>query len=111
MRKIKRWLNDIFKPEDLNGIDMGTIGSALSDSSVRIIWLSNCLEEIKAINLEVDKRLLSGTENNLIDLCARRKAYQDILESILSARRQVVSQDPRPNLPSKGSINLDRVTA
>lgn len=111
MKKIKRWLRDIFAPHDFNDIDTDAIRAAFNDSSVRAFWLSACFDELKRINLEVDQRLLSGTNLQLTDLCARRRAYQDMLELVLSAKRRVVqeTQDLRPNLPS--GVNLDRVTA
>lgn len=110
MRKIKRWLKDIFNPEDFNDIDTEAIRSAFNDTSIRTLWLSSCLDELKRINLEVDKRILSGSDFQLTDLCARRKAYQDILEAVLSARRQV-TQDARPNPQKEVVVNLDRVTS
>jgi hypothetical protein len=112
MKKIKRWLNDIFGVEEFNNLDTSSIGEAFNDLMVRTIWLNSCFDELKRLNLEVDKRLLTGQDFNLIDLCARRKAYQDVLEAILSARRQVINgqQVVRPN-PKVMDVNLDRVTA
>lgn len=111
MKKFKEWLNDIFAAEDFGNLNMGIIGEALGDPTVRTVFLDSCLDELKRIHLEIDKRLLSGSELGLIDLCARRKAYQDVMESILSARR-LVKQEVRHN-PQQvdASINLDRVTA
>lgn len=111
MRKIKRWFKDIFNPEEFNNIDTSAIANAFNDSTIRGIWLAMCFDELRRINMEVDRRLLSGTNLQLTDLCARRKAYQDMLESILSARRQVIAgpQDVRHN--PKVEVNLDRVTA
>lgn len=111
MKKVKRWLRELFAPEDFNGLDIEMIRSSLNDSSIRSLWFYACLDEIRRMNMEVDKRLLSGTNLQLTDLCARRKAYQDVLEAVLSARRQVVSvpKDVRHN-PQVPGINLDRVT-
>ncbi len=108
MKKIKRWLKDIFDPE--NDLDIDAIRSAFNDTSVRTIWLSECLEQLKQVNRDIDKRLLNGTNLQLTDLCARRKAYQDMLEAVLSARRQV-TQDVRPNPKVQVDVDLDRVTA
>lgn len=113
MKRLKRWLKDYFEPEDFNGLDIDSIGQALNDSSIRSLWLSRTIADLKMINLEVDKRLLSGqgSEMGLTDLCAKRKAYQDILESVLSVRRTVV-QESRPNPKVQmPAVNLDRVTA
>lgn len=111
MKKLPRWIKDFFNPEQFNNLDIQAIGDALNDHAVRGVWLSECLQELKRINIEVDMRLLSGNEMNLIDLCARRKAYQDMLESILTARRRVLKQElpHNPRLPV--AVNLDRVTA
>jgi hypothetical protein len=110
MKRYVRWLKDIFNPGDYNGLDVDAIRSAFNDSSIRSTWLNNCFEELKTINREVDRRLLTGTNLQLTDLCARRKAYQDMLEAVLSARRQI-TQDVRPNPKVQVDINLDRVTA
>lgn len=110
MKKIKWWLKDLFSVQTFNDIDVSAIGSAFNDPHVRTAWLTNCFEEIVRINMEVDKRLLSGSDIGLIDLCARRKAIQDILEAIPGARRKL-TQDKHhnPRLPLSES-NLDRVT-
>lgn len=113
MKKIKRWLKDVFDPE--NDIDMFALGQALGDPEVRNAWVINVLSEIRTMNIDVDKALLAGTDFRLIDLCARRKAFKDVLEMILSARRVVaetLAQEVRPN-PRKEVpfVNLDRVTA
>lgn len=111
MKNLKKWLTDYFSPEEFNDLDIGSITEALNDFSVRGLWLSDILQEFKRINREVDKRLLSGSDLGLLDLCARRKAYQDVLESILSARR-VVMQGSRPNPAGRVvAVDLDRVTA
>lgn len=110
MRSFKKMVSDYFNPESFNDLNVGDLGSALNDTSVRAIWLEGCLMELKRINLEVDKRLLSDGMYGISDLCARRKAYQDVLESILSARRQV-TQGVRHNPKVQVAVNLDRVTA
>jgi len=108
MRKLRHWLREIFDPEDFNNLDISLIAGSFNDPAVRSIWLNDCLEELKRINLELDKRILSG-DVEVFDLCVRRKAYQDILEGVLSARRQA-GQGERPN-PKVQGVNLDRVTA
>lgn len=109
MKKLKKWLSDYFDPEEFNNLDVASIGQAFNDPGVRALWLAYCFDELKRIHLDIDKRLLSGTEIGFIDLCARRKAFQDVLEAIFSARRKVM-QEVRHN-PREAVINLDRVTA
>lgn len=109
MKKFKRFLSDLFKPEYMNDLDMDVISSAFNDSGVRTVWLNACFEELRRINEEVDRRLLTENMYGLTDLCARRKAYQDVLTGILSARRIVTHGVPH-NPPSKVVVDLDRVT-
>lgn len=108
MKKLKKFLSDLFNPE--NDLDIAGISIALNDASVRHVWLLKCLAELKDMNQEVDRRLLNQHEYGLIDLCARRKAYQDMLEAILSARRQVTGTQEERHNPSVSGVNLDRVT-
>lgn len=109
MKKVQQWFSAIFNPEEFNDLDLSAIAIALNDSKTRSIWLANMIEDIKEINITVDRRLLNGDESRLTDLCARRRAYQDVLQLVLSARRQAGSE-VRPN-PKVPGINLDRVTA
>jgi hypothetical protein len=109
MKKIKRWFKEIFEPDNFNGLDTASIAGAFNDPGVRALWLTYCFEEIIRINQDVDKRLLLGSEMGLTDLCARRKAFQDVLEAVLSARRKL-TQDVRPNPRPLSAVNLDRVT-
>ena len=110
MMKIKRWLKEIFDPVQFNNLDMAAIGGAFNDPSIRQLWLEYCFDELKAMNVEVDRRLLADANLSFTDLCARRKAFQDILEAVLSARRKLM-QGIRPNPRNEVDINLDRVTA
>lgn len=110
MKRVKRWLADIFEPAEFNGLDLVGIGEAFNDSAVRSRWLLDLLEELRRINLEVDRRLLMGNDFGFNDLCARRKAFQDVLEGVLSAKRSI-AQEVRPNpRPQVSGVNLDRVT-
>lgn len=106
MKKLVVYLKDIFNPKELHNLNVQQILMALSDSSVRKEWLYETFEEMKRLNLEVDKRLLSQDQWNIANLAARRKAYQDILESVLTARRRVHN----PNPQNKSGFDLDSVT-
>ena len=106
MKKIPRFLKNFFSPKELHGIDFQEVLDAMADPSIRKMWLFGAFEEMKRLNLEVDRRLLTGNTLNITDLAARRKAYQDVLEGILTAKRQVRSHNPKP----KGEFDLDSVT-
>lgn len=108
-----KWLRDLFSPE--RDLDTHALVQAFNDSAARSLWISSIFNEIKQMNYDVDKRLLNRTEYGLSDLCARRKAFQDILELALSARRQVTGKAPvvPPDLRHnrKVEIDLDHVTS
>lgn len=112
MKKIKKWLGEMFEPESFNDLDVGEVVLALNDSAIRTLWIQRILADLKTINQEVDKRLLSDSQYGITDLCARRKAYQDILEAVLSCKRQVTQasgHNPKAEVPT--FVDLDRVTA
>lgn len=110
MKKIKQWMSEIFEPEQFNDLDIYAVADALNDHEIRKRWFFGILDEIKKINKDVDRRLLSGPELGLTDLCARRKAIQDMMDLVLSVKRQMKVEQGRPN-PTGQGINLDRVTA
>lgn len=109
MRIVTKWLREMFQPEQFNNLDISSITAALNDPNIRTVWIQDIIAEMIRINMEVDKRLLSGPELGLTDLCARRKAIQDVLEMVLSARRKL-TQAERPNPRVLSAVNLDRVT-
>lgn len=107
MKKLNRWLKNLFTPKELHGLDVSEILAALNEEAVRKLWIFEAFQELKRMNLEVDKRLLSGAAYSLTDLAARRKAYQDMLDGILSARRQLRNHNPKAK---PGEFDLDSVT-
>lgn len=107
MKKLTRWFSNVFSPKELHGLDVQEMLAALGDEPTRKMWIFDVFQELKRMNLEVDKRLLTGQTYHLTDLAARRKAYQDILEGILSAKRQIKNQNPK----SRSEFDLDSVTA
>ncbi len=68
--------------------------------------MSSVFDELQRLNLEVDKRLLTNDQRGIIDLAARRKAYQDILESVLAARRRIRNNNPQ----DRSGFDLESVT-
>ena len=107
MKKMIRRFKDIFGPKELQNLDSEELLAAFNDVSVRKTWLLDVYEELKRLNLQIDCKLVSGSEFRITDLCARRKAYQDVLEAVLSAKRQVRSNNPA----DKSGFDFDAVTA
>jgi hypothetical protein len=109
MKKLKAWLSEIFELPHYEDISLEAIATALNEPRVRAIWLEYMTDELKRIHLEIDKRLVEGSVS-IGDLGTRRRAYQDTLQYILSAKR-AVSHDPRHNQQERSFIDLDRLTA
>lgn len=105
MKKLNRWFKNIFTAKEVYQLDLQELLDAMSDSGVRKLWLYDTLEEIKRVNLEIDRRLLTGSPGNITDLAARRKAIQDVMELIRSAKRQIKNHNPK-----SGEFDLDSVT-
>jgi len=107
---IYEWMSSMFGAEEAQDLNIGLIAESLSELSVRTAWLEMVLGMIQQINMDVDNRLLKQDKKDITDLCARRKAIQDVLEAVLSARRVVLGQAPRHN-PRPAVVDLDHVTA
>jgi len=105
MKKIPAMIREWFSPKALQGLDVQDVLSAMADPVIRKIWVSDVYDELQRLNLEVDARLSSGKASDVTDLAARRKAYQDVLLGVLSARRRVKSLNPQ-----SGTFDLDSVT-
>lgn len=108
MKKIARYFKRLFSPRYMQDIDMMDLIHALNSETVRKIWLFEVYQELRNLNLGVDKALLGG-DLRINDLSARRKAFQDVLEMLITARkRSLAEKDPNPRYMSE--VDLDRVT-
>lgn len=108
MKKLARYFVRLFSPRHLQDIDMLELMHSLNSETVRKIWLHEVYEELRSMNLGVEKALLAG-DYRLHDLSARRKAFQDVLELLLNARkRSLTEKDPNPRFLSE--VDMDRVT-
>ena len=108
MKRIHRWFDEIFSPKELQRLDAMEIVDAMNDPVIRKTWLFEAFEELKRMNLDVDKCLLNGGYR-IEDLCARRKAFQDVLEYVLSAKRTVVMARDHNHNSRSGGFDLDSV--
>ncbi len=107
MRTLIQSIKELLSPKELQGLDSQELLDSLNDASIRKLWLMDLYEELKRLNLQIDAKILAGSDFRITDLCARRKAYQDVLEAILSAKRQVRSHNPK----SGSGFDLEAVTA
>lgn len=108
MKSIPRYLTRLFSPKHLQNLDVLELLQALNNETIRKIWLYEVYQDLREMNLGVEKALLNG-DMRLNDLSARRRAYQDVLEGILTAKkRQMEEKDHDHKVQSV--IDLDRVT-
>lgn len=107
MKTFIKNLKELFSPKELQNLDSSELLDALNDASIRKQWLMDIYDELRRLNLSIEARVLVKPTYGLEDLCARRRAYQDMLEAILSAKRQVRSH----NQKDKSGFDLDAVTA
>lgn len=108
MKKLPRYLLRLFSPKHLQNLDVLELLQAMNNETVRKLWLYDIYQELREMNLGIEKALLNQ-DTRINDLSARRKAYQDVLEGILGAkRRQTEETDHDHNVQSL--IDLDRVT-
>lgn len=112
MKKIKRWLHQIFDidRQGIDDCDLDAVIDALNSPQVRAEWVAMLVNELKQIHLQVDSRLLSAREENLIDLCSRRKAFRDVLQMVITAKRIVRKEVDHNQTKSESFIDLDRLT-
>jgi hypothetical protein len=108
MKKIPRFLHNLFSPHHLQNLDVLELMNAFNNPTVRKLWLYEVYQELRSLNMGIETALL--TNSYVINtLSPRRKAYQDILEAILVAKRRCLEEkDPDPQF--KSEIDLDRVT-
>lgn len=108
MRKLLKTIQDLLTPKEMQGIDAYQILDALGDPVVRKTWLYEVLLEIKRINQVIDAKLLSGEMYDLADLSSRRRALQFVLDSAMSAKREIARA--KGHNPAENSFDLDAVT-
>lgn len=109
MKRALKRLQELFEPAYLLDINFEELEMALANTTIRHRWMDRLIEDIKQLNLQIDRQLLSGADLNLSDLCARRRTYQDVLESLASIRRSVMKERPNPRAEA-AFVDLDRVT-
>lgn len=111
MKRILRRFHEIFSPKELQQLDAMELVDAMNDPVIRKHWLHAIFEELKRLNLEMDQILLRNEAYRFPDLAARRKAFQDALELILSAKRGVLLGRNHNQAGTKvGQFDLDSVT-
>lgn len=107
MKKLPRFLSSLFSPLYMQDLDVVDLLNLLNDPSVRRKWLFGIYEELRNVNLSVDRALLRGA-GHLDDLSARRKALRDMLELLARTRSSMGEKDH--DLAFQAEVDLDRVT-
>lgn len=89
MKWPRTWL-EVFDPQATQKLDVSRIVSDLNNPQVRAHWLRAVLDQLRAINLEVDKLLDKGPiTERLIEISAKRRQIVAVLEQIEASRNSV----------------------
>jgi hypothetical protein len=94
--KFPKWITDIYKPEELQKIKVEEILMAMNDVSIRKHWLFEVLDELKEVNLSIDRALDAREQYSFEELSAKRRALTWVLNQVLSSKNSV-AMDRRHN--------------
>lgn len=87
----------VFQVEIPVTLDTDDVHSILGDGNIRRVWIERIYDELRRINLEVDRLLeRESSPNQFLALSARRKALLWMLAEIENSRISV-ELDSRPN--------------
>lgn len=102
---LMKWIEALYVPSKTNLRDAGRedLEIALNDPSIRRHWLNAMEEELRAINVGVDRSLAEGTFNDIASKADRRRAILFCLNQILDSRTAIDNErfeSMRDNQPS-----------
>src|SRR5258708_5979310 len=94
MRKFTSWLKEVLEPQKSNFDDgkIEEIHTALSDQSVRTVWIHSLEEEIWQLNIKLDHLMESEEEREWKKLSMRRNAILFVMNKILEAKQLLESE-------------------
>lgn len=87
--RLTKWVESLFRPEETNFKDAAIedVILALNDPVIRKHWLLSLIDEIRAINVGVDKALRENDMSDLPNKSVRRNTIVFCLNEILESKR------------------------
>ena len=92
--KLTKWIESLYKPEKTNLTDaaLEDLQAAMNDQGVRAHWLSAMIEELRAINIGVDRALADNQFDQLPSKADRRRAILFCLNQILDSKQSLETE-------------------
>ena len=92
--RLKKWIESLYKPEETNFRDAAKedIFLALNEPAVRTHWVNALIEELRAINIGVDRALSDGKFDELPSKADRRRAIVFCLNQILDSKQAIETE-------------------
>jgi len=89
-----KWIESLYEPEKTNFRDAGLedLLLALEQPAIRKHWVNALVEELRAINVGVDRSLREGKIEDLKQTAARRTALVFCLNQILDSRTAIENE-------------------
>lgn len=85
-----RTIFEILCPAELNDLNVEELAIALNNPAVRNRWLQDVLEDLRRLNLHVDKLLeRNEPQHKFVEVSARRRQTWAILQQIQLAKNSV----------------------
>lgn len=89
--RLLKWIESLYAPEKTNFKDAGLddLMTALANESVRKRWMDKMMDELRAINIGIDKNLEDGTLGGIEARAIRRRTIILILNQILESSTEI----------------------
>lgn len=103
MNRLWKWIESLYEPEKTNFRDaaLEDLIQALNSPAVRQHWISALVDELRAINVGVDRSLREGDFFQMPERAARRGAIvfclNQILESQTALNTEILEKEERNN--------------
>lgn len=88
---LTKWIESLYKPQQTNLRDAAIedINLALNEPAVRNHWIDAMVEELRAINIGVDRALADNNFEQLPSKAERRRAILFCLNQILDSKQSL----------------------
>lgn len=85
--KIVEFLSNLWRPAEMQDLNVQEVQAALMDASVRKHWLHSILGEVKEINRRTHKALIEGKlDDQFVQESARLQGIEYVLRQVLHSK-------------------------
>ena len=92
--RLVNWIESLFEPEKTNFRDaaMDDLLAALNEPAIRKHWMHSIMDELRAINVGVDRAMREEKYDAIPNAAARRTALVFCLNQILDSKTAVENE-------------------